>query len=685
MEEPMRRVFEFLIIFSILGFVACSSSKSRNDSDTVPDADIDSDETSAVTDDENAVPDEGTDSEDADSDEIEPDDVEKTDADVEVEELYVDNFSMTQECSGIKRLTKETVEVTNSYGTYTYQIDRYYDKQCRIKFESKYYPENPASVTKNRSYEYDKNGNVKWSCPRKPDGELKGDCQRFSYELNDDGDVKKMCIGKSAEGKETGCVRYTYDNLGRVKQKIRRSAIDVAFPFFRDFSDENAEYFSNDFAVSESVSPEGKPLSEELDIQEKIEYFYDDNGKVSKWERSFISKEFDENGNSVAVYGKGVIPDYFAPMDMTSKERVKYDYSDGLPVKSYHDRYAFFMDFDSTRWYWHNIEYEKEYSYDEKMRPVRIKTTTDSKNAVRLDDEWEYYSDGSLKRKRESSEESSASNTGPYYVSVERIYDKKGCETEYRQLSTTGEAEEITEKTYYDNSCEIKHEAVCDPNAGTGNSCYKNFNYTYEHDELGRVTRMSREHEEAKSVPYLDDDFFGEPMWKDVLIIEETYYKYTPTGKLAEMRQYEKSRDFDDPEALVTTSQKKIEIYSYDDNDRLVETRSGSSWNNEAPDASSMKVSYSAEYDSKGRLVRKNNSFYEYYGDTNVVKKIWNKHTNKAATYEYDENGNLVHEKLNGNYSMDFEYDEDGELVSATKEYAGESTKEVRTYFYETF
>ena len=678
----MKRILCVVAVLFIM-LVSCSSPKKEagDDSGNM----TDSDETSAVTDDENAVPDEESDSENADDNEIEPDDAEKNDADVEVEEIYVDNFSMTQECSGIKRLTKETVEVTNSYGTYTYQIDRYYDKKCRIKFESKYYPENPASVTKNRSYEYDKNDNVKWICPRKPDGELKGDCQRFSYELNDDGDVKKMCIGKSAEGKETGCVRYTYDNLGRVRQKIRRSAIDVALPFFRDFSDENAEYFSNDFAVSESVSPEGKPLSEELDIQEKIEYFYDDNGKVSKRERSFISKEFDENGNEAAVYGKGVIPDYFAPMDMTSKERVKYDYSDGLPVKSYHDRYAFFMDFDSTRWYWHNIEYEKEYSYDEKMRPVRIKTTTDSKNAVRLDDEWEYYSDGSLKRKRESSEESSASNTGPYYMSVERIYDKKGCETEYRKLSTTGEAYKTIERTYYDNNCEIKHETVCDQGAITVNGCYTNFNYTYEHDELGRITRMSREHEEAESVPYFDDDFFGEPMWKDALIIEDTYYKYTPTGKRAEMRQYERSRDFDDPEAPVTTSQKKIEIYSYDDNDRLVETRSSSSWNNDAPDAGSMSVSYSAEYDPKGRLIRENNSVYEYYGDSNVRKKVWNKHSNRVAAYEYDENGNLVREKLNGSYTVDFEYNENNELVSATKQYDGESTKEVRRYFYETF
>ena len=46
------------------------------------------------------------------------------------------------------------------------------------------------------------------------------------------------------------------------------------------------------------------------------------------------------------------------------------------------------------------------------------------------------------------------------------------------------------------------------------------------------VTRMSREHEEAESFLYFDDNSI--PMSKDVLIIEETYYKYTSTGKLAE-------------------------------------------------------------------------------------------------------------------------------------------------------
>ena len=662
----MRKMSEFLIIFLIMGFVACSSSKSLNDSDILPDEDIDSKEE--------------TDFEEEFDDSEEDDDESDTDSEDEEDDVYVDNFSMTQECFGKKLLTKETVEVTNTYGTYIYQIDRYYDKECRIKFESKYYPEKTDGSTKNRSYEYDKNGNVKWICPRKQDGKLNGGCQRFSYEFNDDGTVKKMCLGKPADGKEIGCVSYTYDKSGRVKEKIRRSAVKNALPFFRDFSDEKAEYFSNDFAVFDKVVINiGTGLSkEQLDIQEKIEYFYDDNENVSKRERSFISKEFDENGNKIAVYSNGFIPDYFPPMDMTSKETVEYDYSDGLPVKSYHDRDAYFMDFSTARWYWHDIGYEQEYFYDEKMRPVRIKTTADSKNSVRLDDEWEYYPEGSLKRKRKSVETASASNTGPYYISEERVYDKKGCETEYRKLSTAEDVREIIEKTYYDNSCEIKHETVCDSDA----DC-KNFSYTYEHDELGRITRMSREHEETESVIYFDENLG--PMSKKVWITEETYYEYTPTGKVAKMRRYEKSRDFDDPEAAVCTSQKRIEIYSYDDKERLIETRWSYNWNGENPDISSMSVSYSAEYDSKDRLVRKNTYVYEYYGDTNVIKKIWDKLVNRVTTYEYDEKGKLVRERLNGEYSMDFKYDWKNDLVSATKQYDEESTKEVRTYFYEKF
>ena len=257
----MKKIFTVCVILSILLLVAgCGGSKKEtvNDSDTVPDED------SETT--------------DEDSDDMSVENDEALDDDAVQEEYKIDDFVVAQECLGKKLLVNETVSVEEyDYREYSYEyyIDRWYDENCRIKFESKYYidPDVKVNRQQNRSYKYDEKGNVMEIC-QLISGEYIGECQKFSYEFNDDGTIRKMCVGKMEEGREAGCVSYLYDKNGRIKQRIRRSAVTETFPFFRDFSDEDAEYLSEDYAVVESVKIKGKTVSEGIDMQERVDYFY---------------------------------------------------------------------------------------------------------------------------------------------------------------------------------------------------------------------------------------------------------------------------------------------------------------------------------------------------------------------------------------------------------------------------
>lgn len=671
----MKKILAICVILSISFFVAgCSGSKKEtaSDSDVVTDGDIE------TADSENDA---------SEDNEILPDEEERSDEDSGEEadeEDEIDDFSLTQDCFGKKVLTKETVDVNSHEAgyadrNYTYQIDRYYDENCRIKFESKYYvvQEGSLNTYKNKSYKYDDKGNVVKICKRTHKGTIIGKCQKFSYEFNDDGTVRKMCVGKLEEGRETGCVRYLYDKDGRIKQRIRRSAVKETFPFFRDFSDEVAEYLSEDYAVVESVNINGETVSEGIEMQERVDYFYDEKGKLTEKQRHFISKEFDENGNDAAVYYYGYVPDYIASIDMTTKKRITYDYSDGLLLKSHHDFYEYYMVCSGASWAWRNREHEKEYFYDEKMRPVRITTSPDERYSVTIDDEWEYYPDGSLKRRVETLDDDDNTNACYYYPpkAVERIYDKKGRETGYNKIDYSGVYERTT-RTYYDNSSEIKKETVCN----NEEKC-KSYSYTYEHDGLGRMTEKRKEYDDPVQVWV--EIYTSE--WKKQ--VDVTYYKYTATGKLKESRAYEILRDYYDETAAESVSKKRIEIYIYDEKDRLIEIRSASSWDEENPDTGSMSVQYT-EYDSLGRIVADNNHVYEYRGDTGTRYKTWNK--KGKTTYVYDENGNLVSEKYNKGaqrYNMEIEYDEDGYPVSAVKDSSNDERDrtETRTYSYETF
>ena len=671
----MKSIFLFCVFLSIsVIFVGCNSSKkeSVDDHDILPDDDIE------TSDPENDP---------AEDDDTVPDEEEKSDEEAD-EEDETDDFSLIQECFGKKVLTTETVEVNSHQAgyadkNYTYKIRRYYDENCRVKFESKYYvvQEGSLNTYKNKSYKYDDKGNVTKICKRNHEGKLTGECQKFSYEFNDDGTVKKMCAGKLEEGRESGCVSYLYDKNGRIMQRIRRSAVKETFPFFRDFSDEDAEYLSEDYAVAESVSVSGKTLSEELDMQERVDYFYDEKGNVAEKKRYFIYNEFDENGNDAAVYYYGYIPYYMTSIDMTAKKRITYDYSDGLLLKSHHNVYAYYMTCSNAAWSWHKREYEKEYFYDEEMRPVRITTSPDERNLVSIDEEREYYSDGSLKRKVTTFDDDGITNGCSYYnpKAEERIYDEKGRETGYNKIDYSGEVYEATTRTFYDNSSEVKHETVCDEEE----KC-KSYSYTYKHDDLGRITEKRKEYDDPVS---RYDEY-----WQPVALkrVDVTYYKYTETGKLKESRTYEIYRDYEDETAPESVSKQRIEIYIYDEKDRLVKVRSNHYWDDDDldnPDIGSWSVQYT-EYDSLDRVVGDNSHIYEYRGDTDMRYKTWNRWG--STVLKYDEKGNLVSEKYNNSvqqYKMEIEYDEDGYPVSAVKDSSNDERdrKEIRTYSYETF
>ncbi|MBQ3368805.1 hypothetical protein IJG44_07885 [bacterium] len=682
----MKKIFAVCVILSISLLVAgCGGPKKEtvSDSDIMTDGDIETaDPENDASEDNDIVPDE---EEKSDEESVEDIDEETNDEDEEEDEI--DDFSLTQDCFEKKLLVQETVSVNKddyNYNEYSYEyyVDRWYDENCRVKFESKYFidPNGKVNRQQGRSYKYDDKGNVVKICRRNAEGEIiNGQCRKFSYEFNGDGTIKKMCEGKSAEGKESGCVSYLYDKNGRIKQRIIRSAVTEMFPFFRDFSDEDAEYLSEDYAAVESVYINGNHVSEGIDMQERVDYLYDEKGKLTEKKRYFISKEFDEAGRDSSVYTYGGVPDTIASIDMTAKERITYDYSDGLLLKSRHDFYEYYMVCSGASWAWRKREHEKEYFYDEKMRPVRIMTSPDERYSVTIDDEWEYYPDGSLKRKVETIDDNSSTNDCYYYrpKALERIYDKKGRETGYNKIDYSG-VYETTTRTYYDNSSEVKQETVCDDEE----NC-KSYSYTYEHDGLGRVT------EERKDYADPVDGGIDFETWQAIWLKQKdvTYYKYTGTGKLKESRAYKIQRKYEDETAPETVSKKRIEIYIYDEKDRLIEIRSASSWDEENPDIGSMSVQYT-EYDSLDRVISDNGHVYEYRGDSDIRKKTWFKWG--STFYKYDENGNLVSEKYNKGaqrYNMEIEYDEDGYPVSAGKEYPNDEyeRKETRAYSYETF
>ncbi|MBP5435142.1 hypothetical protein J6Z39_04910, partial [bacterium] len=211
MRKPLSL---FLVFLGFVFFVSCSSSKSENDSYTDSDSHTDSDDLTVIEDAENS-------SQDTDFiDDYDKTDGEDSDSEND-EDLPDEENSLTQECFGKKVLTKEIVEIDwqgdgfeNGVGfDYSYQIDRYYDKNCRVKFEnkSKCTSANSDECDGLSFYEYDERGNVTSIC-------TESYCRYFSYKFNDDGSVEKMCHGKSTD-KEAGCIHYRYDENGKIQRE----------------------------------------------------------------------------------------------------------------------------------------------------------------------------------------------------------------------------------------------------------------------------------------------------------------------------------------------------------------------------------------------------------------------------------------------------------------------------------
>ena len=620
----------FLGVLGLLFFIACSSSKNtENDSYTDSDRHTDSDDLTVIED---------ADSNSQDADFIDDsDETPDADSDSENDEDLPDEAnSMTQECFGKKVLTKEIVEIDwqgdgfeNGVGfDYSYQIDRYYDKNCRVKFEtkSKCTSANLDECDGLSSYEYDEKGNVTSIC-------TESYCRYFSYKFNDDGSVEKMCNGKSTD-KEAGCVYYRYDENGKIQRETHYN-----LPGYVAGADE---------------------FLEDLYWPEAEEYFYDDEGKVIRKERFFAYKEFDENNRLISVYKY----DYssFLSRTLLAKKSVKYDYyvSEAIPVTSWHNIYKFY---DAIGAGWKMSRYERDYFYDENLKPVRVNINPLIGIFSWLDDEWEYYSDGSLKRKRENVE----SDDGQTKVTIERIYDEKGRETVYQELNALGEAEKRVEKTYYDETNLVKTENYC-----SEDSCTM-ADYSYEFDEFGRITVRNKIYENGITA----DDL--------TIKGEITRFKYAGSGKLEESKLY---WALEDAEGKEFVGQRSIELYFYDERENLVERRFAEEWDEETPDAGAMFAEY-MKYDSIDRLVEDDRFIYDYHGNTQSTDKIW--HKIGTTGYEYDLKGNLVAEKYlepEGSaweeYSIDFEYDENNDLVSSEKHYK-ENKKESRKYFYETF
>ena len=390
----MDRKTIFLIILSaLLFFVSCSGcsdgSRAENDSISIADSDILSD-----ADQEGNKLDNETQENDVEDSDLKDNDVESPDHD---DDSFIDNFTIKNECLGKEVLTKEIVEV-DKYGDgfenevnsdFMYQIDRYYDKNCRTKFEVKYKinTDNIDGIwdgSHSPSYEYDDKGNVKKICHRKKDGTLKS-CGEYSYEFDSTGRVIKMCKGSSIEGRDVGCVYYTYDESGKLKQRIRNTGSVMGhLEFYRNYSEIGAEFFSDDYSIGKTT----------YDRQERIDYFYDEKGRLKNKDRYFLYEEYDENDYVISRRGYNVVN------RMIGKFAIDYNYnSSKLPVKSsHHEIYQEdFKDF-------YTAEYERNYLYDEKMRPLKITTNCIGCGPMWTEwlDEWEYYSDGTLKRHRES-------------------------------------------------------------------------------------------------------------------------------------------------------------------------------------------------------------------------------------------------------------------------------------------
>ena len=610
----------FLVFLGFAFFVSCSSgSKSHNDSDIIPDSDSDSSDAETINNDFDLQTSEiiddsdGTDNENSDSEND--------------EDLPDEDNSLIQECLGKKVLAKEIVEIdwqgdgfeNGVNGDYSYQIDRYYDKNCRVKFE-KCTSANPDKCNGLSFYEYDEKGNVTSIC-------TESYCRYFSYKFNDDGSVEKMCHGKSTD-KEAGCIHYRYDENGKIQRETHYNLTGYVA---------GADEFLEDLYWPEAE-----------------EYFYDDEGKVIRKERFFAYKEFDENNRLISVYKY----DYssFLSRTLLAKKSVKYDYyvSAAIPVTSWHNIYNFY---DAIGAGWKKSRYERDYFYDENLKPVRVNINPLIGIFSWLDDEWEYYSDGSLKRKRENVE----SDDGQTKVTTERIYDEKGRETVYQELNALGEAKKRVEKTYYDETNLVKTENYC-----SEDSCTM-ADYSYEFDEFGRITVRNKIYENG------------------IIKGEITRFKYAGSGKLEESKLYWALEDAEGNEFL---GQRLIELYFYDERENLVERRFAEEWDEETPDAGTMFVEY-MKYDSLNRLVEDDRFIYDYYGNTHGTDKIWYKIG--TTGYEYDPKGNLVSEKYlepEGQaweeYTIYFEYDENNDPVLSEKHYE-ENKKESRKYFYETF
>ena len=616
----------FLGVLGLLFFIACSSSHSSADSDIVPDSDSDGSE---------SIIDEDTEEDAGIIDDSDGSDDEDSDSEND-EDLPDEENSLTQECFGKKVLTKEIVEIdwqgdgfeNGVDGDYSYQIDRYYDKNCRVKFEtkSKCTSANLDECDGLSSYEYDEKGNVTSIC-------TESYCRYFSYKFNDDCSVEKMCNGKSTD-KEAGCVYYRYDENGKIQRETH-----YKLPGYVAGADE---------------------FLEDLYWPEAEEYFYNDEGKTIRKERFFAYKEFDENNRLISVYKYD--HSSFLSRTLLAKKSVKYDYyvSEDILVTSWHNIYNFY---DAIGAGWKMSRYERDYFYDENLKPVRVTMNPLIGIFLWLDDEWEYYSDGSLKRKRENVE----SDDGQTKVTIESIYDEKGREIVQQELNVLGEAEKRVEKTYYDETNLVKTENYC-----SEDSCTM-ADYSYEFDESGRITIQSKIYENGITA----DDL--------TIKGEITRFKYAGSGKLEESKLYWALEDAEGNEFL---GQRLIELYFYDERENLVERRFAEEWEEETPDAGAMFAEY-MKYDSIDRLVEDDRFIYDYHGNTQSTDKIW--HKIGTTGYEYDLKGNLVSEKYlepEGSaweeYSIDFEYDENNDLVSSEKHYE-ENKKESRKYFYETF
>lgn len=648
----------FLVILGLFLFVSCSSSKNtENDSDIFPDFDFDSDNSENIVDDDKY----SLDDYDSVDDFSKTTDEDSVKSDIN-ENSSDDDFSLTQECFGKKILTKEIVEV-DKWGDgfendvdndFRYQIDRYYDKNCRLKFETRYKIDTDKIYgswdgSYSPSYEYDEKGNVIKTCTRDKEGKLsrKYSCRQFSYEFNKDGTIKKMCEGNSTEGDTPGCVYYYYDEKGRIKQRIRHSGYNMGYLlFYRDFSDIGSEYFSDDYSV----------YGGGYDRKERIDYFYDEKGRISRKERFFLLQEFDENDHVVSIR------DYNVTNRMTAKANINYEYnSKKLPVKSHHFE-DFNQDFDNP----YSAEYERLYFYDEKMRPLKITTNCISCGPMWREwlDEWEYYPDGTLKRRREFV------NYGGGYR--ERFYDEKGREVIYKEYSYNGELWISKERTFYEDTNEVKTNYYC---------YFENcslLEYTYEFDKEGK---------KIKELELSDFKYEGE-LWRMGFA---TYYKYDSRGNILEKKTYGVSRIKDNEESEFYESQRTIALYVYDKENRLIEWRGSDTWDENNLDINAMLIINKWDYDSYGRISKEKDFLYTYHGETKAKDEVWR--INGIIRYSYDEKGKLISEEYDplnqtnsDEYILNFKYDTNSFLTSSEKSFhVPKSQKESRKYFYTTF